>query len=298
MSLFSRFSERHIPAIDDALDTLVSNFFSDERAELEAAVRHSLLAPGKRVRPLLTLSFYALFNADVRPILPVATAIECIHTYSLIHDDLPSMDNDDFRRGLPTCHKAFGEDMAILAGDLLNTLAFEHLATALPAHFSAEESLLAIRHLATASGIYGMIGGQVLDIKGSPLRHGADHLILTHRLKTGAIIESAIMIPVLLSGVSAPTLASCKTISQKLGLLFQIVDDILDVTGTQDSLGKSPNKDQEQNKVTYVSLYGLDGATEKARALHTSVQSHLRSIPDIDATVLLDFTDFLVTRVS
>lgn len=231
---------------------------SDERAQLVDAMCYSVAAGGKRIRPLLTLATYSLFSDDVAPVMALATAIELLHTYSLIHDDLPSMDNDILRRGLPTCHVKYGEDIAILAGDTLNTFTFELLATELPRFFSSDRAIRVIKEFARACGIHGMSGGQLLDLKGATLDNDPDYLLTTHALKTGALLSASITLPALLVEVKAPELELFRSFGNTVGQLFQIVDDLLDVTATTQSLGKTANKDIAQNKLTYIKVFGID----------------------------------------
>lgn len=294
--LFSAFKKSVIPIIDQALSRFIYFEFTDNRATLEKAIEHSLLAPGKRIRPLLCVATYQLFHPDSKDlnrILPLACAIEMIHTYSLIHDDLPAMDDDDLRRGIPTCHKAFGEDIAILAGDSLNTFAFEVMAKELPVHFSYEKTVHAILMLSHACGIHGMAGGQALDLTNAT--HDEKGLLLTHALKTGTLLKSCITIPAMVSDASPAIQATLDAFGTKLGLLFQIVDDILDVTQESNTLGKTANKDTEQNKLTYVSLYGL----EKAKAIVATEQqaclSLLETLP-YNTDLLRELVYLITTR--
>lgn len=268
--IFTSFMTNTIPRIDAELRNAITISTADHRDELIAAMNHSLLAPAKRIRPLLCLISHQLFNDNDKKIMPLAIAAEMIHTYSLIHDDLPAMDDDDIRRGQETCHKKFGEDIAILAGDTLNTLAFEHLAEELPKYFNATASLECIRLFAKSLGIFGMAGGQTLDIKATLPDHGDIFLEDMHRLKTGALIESCLTLPARLSDASGETITTLSYFSESLGLLFQVVDDILDDIGNPEMLGKTPGKDKEQNKCTYVTCLGLKKAEKKADELATN----------------------------
>ena len=214
---------------------------------LEEAMRYSLLAGGKRIRPVLALATARALGRDARDVLPLACAIELIHTYSLIHDDLPAMDDDDLRRGRPTLHRAFREDVAILAGDALYAEAFRHVLTRQsgdPAHV-----LAALAHLATATGVNGMVGGQWLDV-------AAEHADLRelHALKTGRLIGASVESVLLLDGRDP---RPWREFTGELGVLFQIVDDILDVTGSDAELGKRQGSDERHGKATYVSVFGL-----------------------------------------
>jgi len=191
MNDFHQFAEYHRPIIEAYMIDTISFSVNDERRKLEHAMKYSVQAGGKRIRPLIATATYSMFHRDVSPILPLAAAIELLHTYSLIHDDLPSMDNDVLRRGLPTCHVQFGEDIAILAGDTLNTFTFELLADRLPLYFPAATVLDVIRRFAHASGIAGMSGGQVLDLIGSTVQASESYLFQTHALKTGALLSAS-----------------------------------------------------------------------------------------------------------
>jgi geranylgeranyl pyrophosphate synthase len=294
-SIFKTLSDVHLSTINAYLDTSITFNYPDSRSHLEAAIRHSLMAPGKRVRPLLCVAVHQLFKANVTPILPVAAALEMIHTYSLIHDDLPAMDNDDFRRGLPTCHKAFDEATAILAADSLNTQSFQLLAKELPQYFPADACLKSIDYLGQAAGHQGMVGGQVLDIRGSNSETNIDALERLHLNKTGALIRASVVIPSILNQADIRTIGKLEYFGDSIGLLFQVVDDILDVTSDKSTLGKTPNKDIEQNKLTYISLLGLEGAKQKAQQLRDESIELLESF-ESDTSVLSDFVDYLFNR--
>ena len=229
------------------------------------AVRYSVLAGGKRLRPILCLAAAEAVGVQCGPILPVACAIEFIHTYSLIHDDLPAMDNDDYRRGRPTSHKVFGEDIAILAGDALLTEAF-HLMTRrdLMPGMPPERLLDAIAEIAEAAGYFGMVGGQVLDIRSEGENVDLDTLNRMHHLKTGAMIGVSLRAGAILSGASEEELASLSNYGEQIGLAFQIVDDILNVEGDRTLLGKQTGSDAARGKITFPALMGI--AASRARA--------------------------------
>jgi geranylgeranyl diphosphate synthase type II len=266
-------------------------------AGLEEAMRYSLLAGGKRIRPVLALATAAAIGRAPREVLPLAAALELIHTYSLIHDDLPAMDDDDLRRGRPTCHVRFGEDVAILAGDGLYAEAFRlvmHEQTGDPAHI-----LAAVTELADATGVNGMVGGQYIDVK-ELAATGQTSLRHLHELKTGRLIGASVECVLLLTGDEhAPTtLPAFRAFAAELGILFQIVDDILDVTATEDALGKPHGSDERHGKRTYVSQFGLDEARELAAESHRNARSALqRAAPD-GAPELEQITDFIHTRPS
>ncbi len=224
---------------------------------LGKSMAYSLFAGGKRLRPILAMSACRLFGGTLELVLPVAVAIEMIHTYSLIHDDLPAMDDDNFRRGLPTNHKVYGEGMAILAGDALLTDAFGHLAAV--DGLSEETRLALVRGLSQAAGSEGMVAGQGIDLHyEGRLDVSREILFDLHRRKTGAMITFAVLAGGMVAGADKEDLARLETYGQSIGLAFQIADDVLDETGTQTELGKDAGSDREKNKLTSVSLLGLD----------------------------------------
>jgi len=250
------------------------DFGEDARAaRLVAAMRHSLLAGGKRIRPVLVLATVRSLGGRPEDALPTAAAFEFIHTYSLIHDDLPAIDDDTLRRGRPTCHVAFGEDVAILAGDGLFAEAFLLLLERQTA--AADVLLAAALEIARATGLQGMVGGQYMDVAG--LAAGDDDLRLLHALKTGRLIEAAVVCGALLGGAADPR--PYRRFAAELGLLFQIVDDILDEKGSPEELGKSVGKDREQQKVTYVSRFGMEEAERLARAAYERAAERLAELP-------------------
>ena len=257
-------------------------------------MRYSLLAGGKRIRPVLAMATATAIGEDARSVVPLAGAIELIHTYSLIHDDLPAMDDDDLRRGRPTCHVQFGEDVAILAGDALYAEAFRHLLTAQPGE--PARILAAARELAGATGVDGMVGGQYLDVTGTP--DTPAQLRTLHALKTGRLIGASVNCVLLLHGVNGGPEVAYRRYAAELGVLFQIVDDILDVTGTDDALGKPQGSDERHGKRTYVTHYGLDGARRLARECHAAARSSLRDAAPNGAPELEQITDFILTRTA
>ncbi|NQY74293.1 MAG: polyprenyl synthetase family protein, partial [Candidatus Margulisbacteria bacterium] len=238
------------PILEEALQSYTTFDITDTRETLAKAIHYSVTANAKRIRPFIALSVFKMFSQNVEKILPFCCAVEMIHTYSLIHDDLPAMDDDDLRRGIPTCHKKFGENIAILAGDTLNTYAFEILSTELPNHYDAVKVLTVIKDLTIAFGIQGMAGGQALDLSSNSFSH--EKLVHIHSLKTGAVLRACTTIPAYLENAPPQVYQVLYRFGTHLGLLFQIVDDILDVQGTSEALGKSPNKDFKQDKLTYV----------------------------------------------
>jgi geranylgeranyl diphosphate synthase type II len=261
---------------------------------LEEAMRYSLLAGGKRIRPVLAMATAKAIGRPPESVLALAGAIELIHTYSLIHDDLPAMDDDDLRRGRPTCHVRFGEDVAILAGDALYAEAFRHLLTAQEGE--PDRILAAARELAGATGVDGMVGGQYLDVAATPAT--PDELRTLHALKTGRLIGASVSCVLLLHGVDGPAEAAYRRYAAELGVLFQIVDDILDVTGTDAALGKPQGSDERHGKRTYVTHHGLDGARRLARECHAAARSSLRDAAPNGAPELEQITDFILTRTA
>jgi geranylgeranyl diphosphate synthase, type II len=263
-------------------------------AGLEEAMRYSLLAGGKRIRPVLAMATAKAIGQDPASVLPLAGAIELIHTYSLIHDDLPAMDDDELRRGRPTCHVRFGEDVAILAGDALYAEAFRHLLSEQPGE--PARVLAAARELASATGVDGMVGGQYLDVAG--VADTPDALRTLHALKTGRLIGASVSCVLLVHGVDGAAESAYRRYAAELGVLFQIVDDILDVTGTDDALGKPQGSDERHGKRTYVSHFGLDGARRLARECHAATRAALRAAAPAGAPELEQITDFILTRTA
>jgi geranylgeranyl diphosphate synthase type II len=261
---------------------------------LDEAMRYSLLAGGKRIRPVLALATARAIGRPTEWALPLAGALELIHTYSLIHDDLPAMDDDDLRRGRPTCHRAFGEDVAILAGDGLYAEAFALLlgaSDAEPAHV-----LAAAQELAGATGVAGMVGGQYIDVAGTA-PEGTAGLRRLHELKTGRLIAASVNCVLLLAGERGPdTIDAYQTFASELGVLFQIVDDILDVTGSQESLGKPQGTDERLGKRTYVTEFGVDGARRLAAESHQRARDALAAAAPAGAHELEQIADFIATR--
>jgi geranylgeranyl diphosphate synthase, type II len=272
--------------------------FADEPAAagLEEAMRYSLLAGGKRIRPVLALATAKAVGRPSAEVLPLAAALELIHTYSLIHDDLPAMDDDDLRRGRPTCHVKYGEDVAILAGDGLYAEAFRLVLRDQRAEPAA--LLAAVSELAAATGVNGMVGGQYIDVQ-ALVPAGATTLRRLHELKTGRLIGASVECVLLLTDdVPGTTLTAFRAFAAELGVLFQIVDDILDVTGTPDATGKPQGSDERHGKLTYVSQYGLEGARRMALESHGGARAALRRAAPDGAAELEQITDFIYTRSS
>lgn len=255
------------------------------------AARYSLSAGGKRIRPALVMEFCRVCGGEPETALPAACAIEMVHTFSLIHDDLPCMDNDDMRRGKPSCHKAFGEATAVLAGDALAILPFQIIAEAgLKKTLSQDAALKIIRLLAELSGIFGMIGGQILDLENENKRPSTGVILETYRMKTGALLEFCCRAGCIAAGAGADKQLSAGSYGQRLGLAFQIVDDILDLTADEKTLGKPVGSDAADGKYTYVSAVGLEKAREQARALTEQAVGFLSDFSDNEFLVGLTKT--------
>jgi geranylgeranyl diphosphate synthase type II len=263
---------------------------STPTAGLEQAMRYSLLAGGKRVRPVLALATARALGADPEGFLPVASAIELVHTYSLIHDDLPAMDDDDLRRGLPTSHVEFGEDVAILAGDGLFAEAVR-LFCGQPGE--PARVLAAMAELAAATGVDGMVGGQYVDVMGT--EDDAEGLRALHALKTGRLIAASVGVVLILEGLGEPETIAYRRFAGELGVLFQIVDDILDVTESDEQLGKPHGSDERHGKLTYVSLFGLDRARELAAESHAKATTALAEANG-ETDDLRRVADYIFTR--
>ena len=257
---------------------------AEELGELEDALRYSLLGGGTRIRPVLCLATGEALGREPAEMLPAACALELVHTFSLVHDDLPALDDDDLRRGQPSSHVRFGEGVAILAGDALLTEAFR-----LVLGYAGPEPA---RELAAAT--LGMIGGQYVDVT-TDGDLDADGLVHLHELKTGRLLRASVTCAVAVAGLSPGERDSWAAFGEELGLLFQIVDDILDATGTAAELGKTPGKDEAAGKVTYVSLHGLERARELADAARTRVSERLSELP-ADTTVLAELVDTIRDR--
>ena len=285
--------EERIKIVDQALDRFLP---SEEKYPqvIYKSMRYSIFAGGKRLRPILVLAGADLFNKDLKGHLPAACALEMIHTYSLIHDDLPAMDDDDYRRGKLTNHKVFGEDIAILAGDALLTLAFEILSR----EENIRDPLLSIKvigELSAAAGIAGMIGGQVVDLESEGKGVDRNTLSYIHTHKTGALIRASVRTGGILSRAEDWELKALTQYAEDLGLAFQIVDDILDIEGEEEKMGKRRGMDSVQQKVTYPSLYGLSAAREMVQELYNE---SLRSIEILGnrGNLLKQIAKFLVSR--
>ncbi|WP_250656849.1 (2E,6E)-farnesyl diphosphate synthase [Alkalimarinus coralli] len=266
-----------------------------EPRKLHSAIRYSALSGGKRIRPVLVFATAEAFGIDKSDALAAASAVELIHAYSLIHDDLPAMDDDDLRRGLPTCHIKYDEATAILAGDALQAMAFEILCTR--GKHSPQSRVEMLKTLSTASGSLGMVGGQAIDLDSVGQQLSLDSLENMHNHKTGALIEASIILGAQSAEISdASTLQQLRLYAQSIGLAFQVQDDILDITSNTETLGKTQGADEARNKPTYPALLGLDGAREKAQALHLSALSALDNLTNIDTSRLAQISEFIISR--
>ena len=263
------------------------------QGRLKEAMYYSLLAGGKRLRPVLCLSTAALFGLSAEAVMPFAASLEMIHTYSLIHDDLPAMDDDDLRRGRPSCHKAFGEAMAMLAGDVLLTEAFEAIANA-PA--CPQACVQAAKALGLGAGSRGMVYGQELDLKYEALAATEEQLRLIHRNKTGALINAAVQMGAAAAGADADQCRALEAYAYGIGLVFQIVDDVLDVTSTPEQLGKPIGSDSENGKTTFATLYGVEGAMALAQRVNEKTCSALRETFGEKSAFLEQLAQQLLTR--
>ncbi len=263
-------------------------------ASIHQAMRHSVFAGGKRLRPTLCMEAAQMVHGCVPPgIEELGAALEMLHTYSLIHDDLPALDNDDLRRGRSTCHKAFGEATAILAGDALQTLAYEVLARM---QCPAEARVAIIAEIAHATGtIGGMIGGQVMDLEAEHVHPDAQTLEYIHRSKTGALLTASVVTGGLYAGANEAQIAGLRSFGQNIGLAFQIVDDVLDVTQTSEQLGKTAGKDTAHDKATYPALFGVEASIKKADELVVQADAVLEQFGE-RAESLRELAKFLVER--
>lgn len=276
----------------DEINSALKEYLPAADDVVSQAMRYSVENGGKRIRPALLLEFCRVCGGDYKKAMPFACALEMIHTYSLIHDDLPCMDNDDFRRGKPSCHIAFGEEYALLAGDALLTLAFE---TAMKSNLSAEITVKAAKKLAKAAGVMGMVGGQVLDLQNEGKKVGVSDLQKTDELKTGELIRAACVLGCVCAGADDKKIAAAKKYAHDIGIAFQIVDDILDVTSDEETLGKPIGSDEENQKSTYVSLLGIEKSRKTAEELTLNAQKALDAF-DGDVTSLKDFAEKLKNR--
>jgi len=268
---------------------------NQEFKPLYESMNYSLMQGGKRIRPILSKAVLEMLHKDPADYKEFLCAMECIHTYSLVHDDLPAMDNDDYRRGNLTNHKVYGEGLAILAGDGLLTYAFQLMTANNKA--SAQDKLDAIQCVAIAAGPEGMVGGQAFDMLSEDKHIPLEELKVLHRGKTGALFNASVELGLILGNADTITRTALMEYANCLGLLFQITDDILDVTGTIEELGKTPGSDVRQHKSTYVSLLGLEGAKEQASSVGKQAHEALNSV-SYDTSILAALIDYLLKRTN
>src|SRR5438105_5095710 len=279
--------------VEHALDRYLPKA-NTKPATLHRAMRYSLFAGGKRLRPILCLAAAEACGGKIGNALPLGCALECVHTYSLVHDDLPSMDNDDFRRGRPTCHKIFGDGIAILAGDALLTIAFEIVSNAKPT--SRYNTSILLREIAVAAGSQKLIAGQVADLEAEGRNVKRDQLQFIHENKTAAILKSSVRLGAMSANANARKLSAVTRFGQRLGLAFQIIDDILDVTQTSEILGKSAGKDVAAKKATYPAVIGLEKSRAEARRLTRQAHDALSVFQEGDAEALHALANYLLER--
>lgn len=288
--------KNYLAARQKTIDRALDRFLPKENAPpptIHKAMRYSLFAGGKRLRPILCLAAAEACGGKLADALPLACAMECIHTYSLVHDDLPSMDNDDFRRGRATCHRVFGDGIAVLAGDALLTIAFEIIARAKPTRrYSMTEFL---REIASAAGSRKLIGGQVADLEAERKPASRAFIRYIHENKTAAILTTSVRLGAMSANADAKKLRTITKFGHSLGLAFQVIDDILDVTQTSEKLGKSAGKDQAAHKATYPAVIGLKASRAEARRLTDAAQSAL-SIFGRAVDPLREIANYLLVR--
>lgn len=291
---FAQFADQCRARVDRALDLYLAPV--EDQTKLRTAMRYSLFNGGKRVRPTLAYAAALAIDPDINLAIidPIAAALECLHSYSLVHDDLPAMDDDDLRRGKPTCHIAFNEATAILAGDGLQTLAFDVLTQSdLPSQIQIQ----LIRQLTRGAGIDGMVLGQAIDLAAVDHRLDLAQLETMHRYKTGALIRASVAMGAIGAGANREQLLALDDYAAAIGLAFQVQDDILDVTSDTTTLGKQQGADIARNKPTYVSLLGLDAAKAKADELHRQALGALDKF-DASATLLRQLASYIVERTN
>lgn len=277
--------------IENEFDRYLRNLNMHSR--LKESMLYSLEAGGKRLRPILMIASYEAYGQQIEKVLSAATALEMIHTYSLVHDDLPAMDDDDYRRGKPTNHKMFDEATAILAGDALLTFSFELIAN--DPLLTAEEKVSLIQMLASCSGPTGMVGGQILDMEAENRPISIEEMERIHALKTGELVRSAILSGAMLGKATEEQLEHLTTFAYYLGLIFQVQDDILDVTGDEEKLGKPVGSDEDNQKSTYPKLLGIKGAMKQKEAYVEKAKEALQKAGAANS-VLMDLTDYFSNR--
>ena len=296
-SQFMEELQQKVEHINDVLEKFLPAEEGQQKIIFEA-MNYSVRAGGKRLRPILMEETYHMFGGSSAVIEPFMAAIEMIHTYSLVHDDLPAMDNDEYRRGKKTTHAVYGESMGILAGDALLNLAYETAAKAFDMEVADARVARAFTVLAKKAGVYGMVGGQVVDVeseKSDDCPITREKLDFIYRLKTGALIESSMMIGAILAGASSDEVSRVEQIAAKLGLAFQIQDDVLDVTSTLEVLGKPVGSDEKNNKATYVTFEGLDKAVSDVERISKEAEEQLDDLGYDDA-FLKELFEYLIHR--
>lgn len=296
-SQFMEELQQKVEHINNVLEKFLPVEEGQQRIIFEA-MNYSVRAGGKRLRPMLMEETYHMFGGSSAVIEPFMAAIEMIHTYSLVHDDLPAMDNDEYRRGKKTTHAVYGEAMGILAGDALLNLAYETAAKAFDMEVADARVARAFTVLAKKAGVYGMVGGQVVDVeseKSDDCPITREKLDFIYRLKTGALIESSMMIGAILAGASSDEVSRVEQIAAKLGLAFQIQDDVLDVTSTLEVLGKPVGSDEKNNKATYVTFEGLDKAVSDVERISKEAEEQLDDL-EYDDAFLKELFEYLIHR--
>lgn len=296
-SQFMEELQQKVEHINNVLEKFLPVEEGQQRIIFEA-MNYSVRAGGKRLRPILMEETYHMFGGSSAVIEPFMAAIEMIHTYSLVHDDLPAMDNDEYRRGKKTTHAVYGEAMGILAGDALLNLAYETAAKAFDMEVADTRVARAFAVLAKKAGVYGMVGGQVVDVeseKSDDCSITREKLDFIYRLKTGALIESSMMIGAILAGASSDEVSRVEQIAAKLGLAFQIQDDVLDVTSTLEVLGKPVGSDEKNNKATYVTFEGLDKAVSDVERISKEAEEQLDDL-EYDDAFLKELFEYLIHR--
>lgn len=292
---FEKEQENRIYQIEEILRKALPQEISFQE-KIAEAMEYSLLAGGKRLRPMLMMESYHLFGgSDLVEITPFMAAMEMIHTYSLVHDDLPAMDNDEYRRGRKTTHVVFGEDMGILAGDALLNYAYETAVRGVRTARNVESGLYALEILTEKAGIYGMVGGQVVDVAYTGQALDEKRLEFIYRLKTGALLEASLMMGAALAGASQEEIKQMEQIGSNVGMAFQIQDDILDLVSTTEELGKPVHSDEKNDKTTYVTLHGIKGAREAVEQYSNAALKILKEM-DVSNAFLNTLIEALIKR--
>lgn len=285
--------DQRINLVNNELEKYMG-FKTGKNETIVKAMHYSLMAGGKRLRPILAIAAYDIFNKNIEEVLPYACGIEMIHTYSLIHDDLPAMDDDDFRRGKPTNHKVFGEGVAVLAGDALLNYAFEIMLQDAIKKDNMKPYIESIKVIADAAGINGMIGGQIVDLESENKIIDEDTLNYIHLNKTAALITAPLKVGAIISNACEEDIQNMEFVGKNLGLAFQIRDDILDIVGEKNKLGKNIGSDESKHKSTYPSLYGLEYSINKVKELTFNVHKVLKQYDN--STFLYELSNYLINR--